>query len=637
MAIASLVVNLKAQTASFSDAMHKAAKLSFETGKDIERSLGVIGKVAAASAVAAGTALAAMVHHQSEAIDKMGKLAQSSGTSVESFSALSYAARLADVDIEQLAKGMGKLAKSMVDAAQGGSSKGAFEQLGVSVKTASGHLRESDEVLSDIAGKFAGMKDGALKTALAIQVFGKAGASLIPFLNQGKDGIEALKKEALQLGLVLDEKTFRAAEEFNDQIKRMQEAVTGAQIQITAGLLPALRDITGAFTGATNSAAAFRQIGEAIGDVMRFLAKAALIAAAGVNQVIIELQYLTDNIDAGEWSRLSSAVTKGLDEMLNRLDGIEPPLKLVKFFGQLVPLMEETSTKAKSSGDALTDLGNAFKFSGEQAFKAASMFDVVPPTLKSIAEQINALPLAKHKELTQEMQKQIDAINDRNDVMEKGRQVTLDARTVSEVYSDTIADLTELLNAGAISEETFGRAAEAAADAMNAAQKKSKDFAHVIATDLEDAIVHFKGIKNILGSLLEDIGRIILRITLTKPLEDWLTGVFGGKGSSGGQSGTSGLPGVIKNLFGGFRANGGPVVPGQSYVVGERGPEWFSPGVSGMVSPSGTGGSKTIVNIDARGAAPGVEHNIARAMEAMEDRITRRVIGAAAQRQYRFA
>lgn len=46
---------------------------------------------------------------------------------------------------------------------------------------------------------------------------------------------------------------------------------------------------------------------------------------------------------------------------------------------------------------------------------------------------------------------------------------------------------------------------------------------------------------------------------------------------------------VFNRGFGGFRAAGGPVVPGKSYIVGERGPEWFTPNLAGTITPNGSG------------------------------------------------
>ena len=62
--------------------------------------------------------------------------------------------------------------------------------------------------------------------------------------------------------------------------------------------------------------------------------------------------------------------------------------------------------------------------------------------------------------------------------------------------------------------------------------------------------------------------------------------------------------GLLGTLFSGFLANGGPAKAGKSYIVGERGPELFTPGVSGMVSPNSSLGGSTniVVNVDASGS-----------------------------------
>ena len=66
---------------------------------------------------------------------------------------------------------------------------------------------------------------------------------------------------------------------------------------------------------------------------------------------------------------------------------------------------------------------------------------------------------------------------------------------------------------------------------------------------------------------------------------------------------TAATPGEV--TMADFRANGGPVRGGRSYVVGERGPEMFTPGVSGMVTPNHALGGSTniVVNVDASGSS----------------------------------
>ena len=66
---------------------------------------------------------------------------------------------------------------------------------------------------------------------------------------------------------------------------------------------------------------------------------------------------------------------------------------------------------------------------------------------------------------------------------------------------------------------------------------------------------------------------------------------------------TAATPGEV--TMDSFKANGGPVKGGRSYVVGERGPEMFTPGVSGMITPNHALGGSTniVVNVDASGSS----------------------------------
>jgi phage-related protein len=65
---------------------------------------------------------------------------------------------------------------------------------------------------------------------------------------------------------------------------------------------------------------------------------------------------------------------------------------------------------------------------------------------------------------------------------------------------------------------------------------------------------------------------------------------------------TQAIGGAIDNIFGGGRANGGPVTGGTSYVVGERGPELFVPNTSGTIIPNGGGGGGSTINLTVNGA-----------------------------------
>ena len=61
------------------------------------------------------------------------------------------------------------------------------------------------------------------------------------------------------------------------------------------------------------------------------------------------------------------------------------------------------------------------------------------------------------------------------------------------------------------------------------------------------------------------------------------------------------ITGAVGGLFGGGKAAGGPVSAGTTYLVGEKGPELFTPARGGTIIPNGAGGGQTI-NINVSGA-----------------------------------
>jgi len=120
-----------------------------------------------------------------------------------------------------------------------------------------------------------------------------------------------------------------------------------------------------------------------------------------------------------------------------------------------------------------------------------------------------------------------------------------------------------------------------------------KDLTTNIATELSD------GIQGLIRgtSTLNDV----LSSVLNKMIDAAFNMAFFGNASG---TMTKGM-GLFGNLFGGFLSTGGRTKGGKSYIVGEQGPELFTPGVSGMVSPNSSLGGSTsvVVNVDASGSS----------------------------------
>lgn len=234
MAAGSIIVDLLMRTGSFETDTKRGQKALRELKKEAQDA----GKVIGASLAAVGIATAYAVQRQLEAADAAGKAAQAAGVTVESYTALAYAAQLSDVSTEGLNTALKELNKSLA------SNDPAFKQLGVQVRGTNGEIKATDSVLAELADKFAKLPDGPTKAALAVQLFGKAGTQLIPLLNSGSAGIAKLTEEAKRLGVVIDSETAAAAEEFNDNITRLKKTSEGLQLQLAKELLPTLSDFS---------------------------------------------------------------------------------------------------------------------------------------------------------------------------------------------------------------------------------------------------------------------------------------------------------------------------------------------------------------------------------------------------------
>jgi hypothetical protein len=110
--------------------------------------------------------------------------------------------------------------------------------------------------------------------------------------------------------------------------------------------------------------------------------------------------------------------------------------------------------------------------------------------------------------------------------------------------------------------------------------------------NLEDALVGVMmgtmsvkdAFKSMAASIVQDLIRIQIQQSITKPLGEAI-------------SGAGGFSGIFSSIFGGGKALGGTVNAGEAYMVGEKGAEMFVPGKTGTIVPNNQlGGSGAVVN-----------------------------------------
>lgn len=275
--LGSLSVFLGLDTAEFTDGLSKAQQQaqkfadqvkSIAIGQELGRRLGQVADTV-------GRAFYDMTLGAIDAADHLNDLSKKTGVAVDTLGGIGFAASQAGGDLESASAAVGKLNKSLAEAASGNVQAGeAFKLLGVSVKDSLGQTRSANDVLVDLADKFEKLEDGPEKTALALRIFGKAGADIIPLLDDGGAALQRNIDYFKRYSGVTQE-TADAADQFNDTLGKIKLLSGAAGTTVASTLLPSFQALADAFLGAKESGDGFKGTAEGIKSVFDVLVETA--------------------------------------------------------------------------------------------------------------------------------------------------------------------------------------------------------------------------------------------------------------------------------------------------------------------------------------------------------------------------
>jgi hypothetical protein len=284
-----LEIDIEARYARFRDAMNQierqtqssAAKMSkaFDSVKGALASLGV--------AVSAG-ALVSVVKNAIDAADHLNDLSKQTGIAVDTLGGLGFAAGQAGGNLESIAAAAGKLNKSIAEAAGGNKEFGdAFKALGINIYDTQGKLKTADEVLVELANKFAGFADGPEKAAIAMRLLGKSGAEQIALLNDGgralQENIEFYKRYA-----GVTQETANRADAFNDTLGKISVISGAFGRTLAAELLPTLESVSSALLRSKENGNQFNEWAGRAAGAIQLLAAGGVAAASVLDNIAIK-------------------------------------------------------------------------------------------------------------------------------------------------------------------------------------------------------------------------------------------------------------------------------------------------------------------------------------------------------------
>lgn len=424
------------------------------------RGVGNAFKALFAAAAVAG--FSAFVKGAIDSADAFGKLSTRTGIAADKLQAFANAGKLADVSQSDLENGLRAFARTQAEAADGVATYAdAYKKLGVGVTRADGSLKASDQLLGEIADKFADLPNGPEKAAIAMDIFGRSGSKLITMLNGGSEALERFNYET-------SVNFAQNAEYFNDQISILQIQFDGFRKQLADALLPALNAILEVFSDLFDSGQDFTPLFQVIEAGIRGVASVVLGLVQATRFFVRTLQDLVKIatlVGQGKFGEAFDVAKTGLaDTRAQFFKDIAAQGKTL--FGRsevgldyggggtgFTPVQIDSAGKGKSKGKEtktpvqvsaevlrLTKEINAARLAGNRLAEVDLGYDLAIQQLKEKGLTGNNLDLEQSNLLTQYTLDRLDAVNGLADAQDNLNDKTDKYKITLDQVKDTLAN-----------------------------------------------------------------------------------------------------------------------------------------------------------------------------------------------------
>jgi hypothetical protein len=408
---------------------------------------------------------------------------------------------------------------------------------------------------------------------------------MIPMLNSGSAGIKGMTEEAERLGLVIDQKTGTAAEEFNDAVRKLQLSFTGMGNTLMQDALPYMQKFADWVSNPVNQEG-IMAFARGVADIASAAANAAMFVA-GLTRNLLELagvkfddlRGLNEQLhDINEQIRLMTSRNDPLTSGNPRR--IEQYNKLLAERSRLLVAIDEAT--GRMTAPALT-IG--------VSRGAMDPAELLPP---------GDDPMEKFR---LSAQKAFDATR-------SGLERAVADFAEFQIAVDTLGSET-VEGMGVNVEQVFSRMRERIGQEMDSMAGKTKGASEEMnqymiqaARNIQNAFADFlfapfeNGVKGMLEGLVKALKQMVAQIMALMVVK-----ALAGLGGPIGSFFSMGLPSMDQ---------GGRGTPGQPYLIGQKAqPEIFIPDSAGTFIPNADelgGGSNFNITIDARD--PGAEGRI---------------------------
>lgn len=634
-----LVANLGGYTAGMDKAEKEAQKRARAIEKAFDTTFAGIG-AAIATMTAAGTAALAIVNQQAEAIANYQDLAEKIGDTAEAVASLQVAATVSETSLDSVAAASVRLTTALSKTDDESKLVGqALSAIGLEFESFK-DLSPVDQIEA-LANALSNFEDGAEKTAVAVALFGKAGAELIPFLNDLADGSERQ--------LILTQEQIDQADEYTKTQARLKGEFDIFIKQQSAALLPVLKEVSQIFIDLAKDQDTVRLAT----DALQVTVKTAIVAFQTLAVVGVELrtmyQLLAKDIEnankqreaaaqgLGDFSLFKKMAAESKDDGKKIREEADAVIDRIMALGKAREGLDVSAFNIdqylpKESGNKI-DTGGLATGSGGKAKvdELAKYIDGLQKEIQKTSEltrveqilaDVQSGRLGKVSATQQQiligLGEQVDAAKQNAEAwsfvassQESATKAAQDALLANQALAESYRNaldpareihaemqrIDDLVSEGFLTPEEgtdaqilkLKDAYKAVGDEVKTLDDYTKEAAEGIQDAIGDGLVdilqgNFKSIGDNFGKLLAKMAAEALAADITKSL---FGGVSGGTGGSLLEQLISGAGNFFSGLFSGARATGGSVSENGAYLVGENGPEMFVPSTAGYVMNTG--------------------------------------------------
>ena len=582
-----LNIILSARDKEFTKAMERSqrrvemfAKKSQKNLSATSASFAKLGKAVGPlmAALSARAAIGALSNTISK-LDDIGKTADRIGITTDALQELRTVAESAGVSQSALDTSIEKLGKGISEASMGiGTAKVALEQLNLSADDLM--KLGLEDAMGKIADEINKVPSPMERTALAMQLFGRSGAPMLNLLREGSDGMQQMRSDARELGIVIDEDLIRGSEEAQTKLDLMSRVISAQLSSALIELAPILVGAATAFAGfVTNIVAAIEAVQEFLDPTT-------------------DLEIATDNLVKAMADEIKQS--QQLDIALGRSAAVSVEAAKTK--------LEEAKARHKNAKAALEEqraiaLGSQSYQSVleriDLAQDAKRSISVAPDTLISpskkqayneaearlvslLAEQSRLL--AADQEMTDQFARTENNIKDLEDALAnaKGGMVSFgESVAVPIEASDRLSG-----SVSSIKAETQGlldnlAQASPALQALGFDADQVSSVMQTVEGSMENAFMSMidgtASASDAFKSMATEIIKELYRVLVVQKIVGAISGAITGGGGGGLSSGVSPIP-IPRPA-----ASGRSVSAGDAYMTGEHGRELFVPKVDGRV------------------------------------------------------